>query len=109
MMKATRMIKHFDVYGRTLGFRYEGHDKVRSVMGAVTSILVFVLIVAITGHRLIMWSNEANFIGKEVIEGYFEGKGSMTDSDDYAPNGLMIGEHREVLDDFYMGVGFINQ
>ena len=50
---STDGVMHLDFYGKTLGFHYEGADKLRSCSGATISCLVVLLILAVSAHRFL--------------------------------------------------------
>ena len=107
-MKMYRTATHLDFYGKTVGFHYEGQDKLRSCTGAILSILVFVLILGFGAMRLGTSALERyQTFSRHELRNHFDGMASSERPDLYAPSGKMSAAQMEALDHFYVGVGYI--
>lgn len=86
-------IRSLDFYGKTLGFHYQGEDKLRSFSGAIISLIVFLAVCITVVVRLILVdvdSHKAFFI-HGPISSYFEGANTVAGSD-LSSAGLTSGE-----------------
>ena len=67
-------VTHLDFYGKTLGFHYNGADKMRSCTGATLSLIIFVAVVVSSLIRLGMLEDERfSYFTRHQYEHYFEG------------------------------------
>jgi len=58
MGRCKHTVNHLDFYGKTVGFHYDGQDKLRSFTGSLLSIVVFTAILLISATRLLQSTNE---------------------------------------------------
>ena len=92
-VKQIKSVTHLDFYGKTLGFHYDGADKMRSCTGALISLFVFFAIVMTSLSRLAMQINERyQSFTRHNLNNYFEGMASSNDRQLHAPAGAMTSE-----------------
>jgi len=83
-------VTQLDFYGKTLGFHYDGADKMRSCTGALLSLFVFLAIVMTSLSRLTSQINERyQSFTRHHINNYFEGMATSNDRQLHAPAGQM--------------------
>ena len=93
-MKNCEGLKKLDFYGKTVGFHYEGQDKLRSCSGATVSICVFILIMAVAAFRFLQLATSERFVSftRHEYNGHFEGMSAPTEDTLYAPKGYFSDE-----------------
>ena len=76
-------VKSFDFYGKTLGFHFQGQDKLRSCSGAIISLMVFLAVTLTVVIRVIIIDMDSHktFFKHGPIEGYFHGANTVPGSD----------------------------
>lgn len=104
-------VKQLDFYGKTLGFHYQGADKMRSYTGALISAVVFLAITVSAAYRMVVISTESHqtFQAHGPIEGFYEGLSTERKSNlslAGLTEGELTGDQMEALGKFYVGVGF---
>ena len=60
MKQLKKVLKTIDMYGNIIGFKYEGEDRIKSVLGGCLTIILVIISAIISIIKFIDWSNNYN-------------------------------------------------
>jgi len=60
MKQLKKVLKTIDIYGNIIGFKYEGEDRIKSVLGGCLTIILVIISAIISIIKFIDWSNNYN-------------------------------------------------